>query len=364
MGVQSIERIEDKIDKVAAGSTGISMSMGGVQFTSMIELMEFSKLMSVSGCAVPTHLRGNPGACLAVCTKALRFGFDPFSLAEHSYAMEKSIKVDNQWQKIETIAYDSFVIRAIIQAHAKITGQLEYSYEGDGDARTCTVTAEPSAGGKKNSHKSPTLGKLKEARGKNDAGKIKGSPLWETKPDVQLGYDTGRDFCRLYHPEILLGWYDRDEMEEYSAGTVEAKATPQVGSRLKGQKNRGGFNEDGVQKALAHAPGAVLPIPSQREKAATVTAGASAEAITPVAAIEAQFELVTDPATEIEAKKKAVANCETVEDVRALIASTTEYLKAEKRSDMLADFLSVADKRIKAIAKKNAPATPAEKKEF
>ena len=49
--------------------------------------------MSVSGAAVPVHLRGNPGACLAICTKALRFNFDPFSLAEHSFSMKKYVDV-------------------------------------------------------------------------------------------------------------------------------------------------------------------------------------------------------------------------------------------------------------------------------
>lgn len=186
MTVMDIAKLEDKIDKAAAGATAIDMSLGGIQFKSMIELMEFAKLMAVSGCAVPPHLRGNPGACLAVCTKALRFGFDPFSLAEHSYSMVKSQKVDGSWVDVETIAYDSFVIRAIIQAHAKITGPLQYVYEGEGDERKCTVTATPSDSSKPNALTSPTLGKIKANIGTNDKGKLKGSPLWTTKPD-QIG---------------------------------------------------------------------------------------------------------------------------------------------------------------------------------
>lgn len=225
-----------------------SIGLTGVKFTSMLEVIEFSSLMAASAPAVPVHLQDNPGACLAICVKALRFGFDPFSLAEHSYLAEKLVGNGSDTETVQTIAYDSFVIRAIIQAHAPIIGNLEFSYEGEGDARKCTVTATPKDGGKIETVTSPTLGELRKAR----AGK--GSSLWETKSDQQLGYDTGRDFCRLYHPEILLGWYDKDEMAEYGNKTIKIPAKPKVGARLKGQKNRAGFSAASVSAALGDTP--------------------------------------------------------------------------------------------------------------
>lgn len=344
MGVQDISRIEEKIDRAAAGATAIDMSLGGIQFTSMIELMEFAKLMAVSGCAVPPHLRGNPGACLAVCTKALRFGFDPFSLAEHSYSMTKSQKVDGSWVDVETIAYDSFVIRAIIQAHAKITGPLIYTYQDEGDARKCTVTADPKDGSKPHSLTSPTLGAIKANIGTNDKGKLKGSPLWVTKPDQQLGYDTGRDYCRLYHPEILMGWYDKDELEEYQAAhTVEAVARPEVGSRLKGQAGRG-FSKDGVEKALEHKPAQTLDA-SVKDKPQPEPG--HIQAGQPQAATE--LALAGDVETEIEGKKRAVANITTKDDLKAFVTATTQFLKDNKRTDLLSDFLSVASAREKKL---------------
>jgi hypothetical protein len=274
-----IEKLEGKIDRVAAGATEIHMGFGGVKFQNMMEIMEFAKLMAVSGCAVPFHLRGNPGACLAICTKALRFGFDPFSLAEHSYSMSKSTKTDRGWEDVETIAYDSFVIRAIIQAHANITGQLDYSYEGEGDERKCTVTAATGDGTKPKTLTSPTIGKLKEARGRNDKGKLKGSPLWETKPDQQLGYDTGRDYCRLYHPEILLGWYDKDELDDYAKASAAKDVTPASGlkERLKeGHKDgQGGFSHDHVTQQIGHSVGVTVDASVQPKE--TVPAGEAVE---------------------------------------------------------------------------------------
>lgn len=277
-----VSRIEERIDRTELSTTSIDMKLGGVQFSTMIEVMEFAKLMAVSGLAVPLHMRGNPGACLAVCTKALRFGFDPFALAEHSYTMEKNVKDEaNQWHKIETIAYDSFVIHAIIEAHAPLMGRLRITYEGEGDNRTCTVTGIPRGEKEPLTHTGPTLGQLKAARGRNEKGQIKGSPLWDTKPDQQLAYDTRRDFCRKFFPEVLMGWIDRDEMDEnVRAETAQDVTTgPKLSERLPGKgKNRRGFHADNT-KEIEHKPAETLP------EAATATG--AAEAVT-VAATSAE----------------------------------------------------------------------------
>jgi|SRR5579871_235390 len=343
MSLDNVARIEDKIDKAAAGATVISMSLGGVQFQTMMELMEFAKLMSVSGAAVPPHLRANPGACLAICTRALRFGFDPFSLAEHSYSMKKSAKTDNGWEDVESIAYDSFVLAAIIEAHAPITGRMRITYEGEGGDRTCTVSATPRGEKEPVVLKSPTLAACIKRIGRSEKGNLRGSPLWETKPDQQLAYDTRRDFCRRYFPEVLLGWYDKDEFDEHNTITVETDK-PDIGKRLKKKEGARGFDHDGVQRALEHKPGQTLPenITDTREP---VPIGNEAPA-------EQQMELSAgDVETELENKRRAIDNCDTVAEVNAIASAVTEFLKANKRTELLADFLSHANKRGKKLEK-------------
>jgi len=202
---------------------------------------------------VPIHLRGNPGACLAICTKAVRFRFDPFALAEHSYSMWKSIKVGNAWTDVETIAYDSFVIHAIIEAHGKVTGQLKPTYQGEGDDLTCTCTGV--LNGEKMSVTSPRLGDIKTRIGRNDQGKLKGSPLWDAKPRQQIWYDVRRDWCRAFQPHILLGWYDKDELMEHGARmndvTPPQEKITGLAQRLKDAKAQHadrGFDADHVER--------------------------------------------------------------------------------------------------------------------
>jgi hypothetical protein len=266
-----IDKLEGKIDRVAAGATEIHMGFGGVKFQTMMELMEFSKLMAVSGSAVPYHLRGNPGACLAICTKALRFGFDPFALAEHSFAMSKEVDTTVTQptggrttikEKVETIAYDSYVLRAIIESHAPIKGRLKYSYAGEGDERTCTVSCILLETDEIISLTSVTLGKRKKDIGTSEKGNLKGSSLWITKPDQQQGYDTARDLCRLHFPEVLMGWYDKDEFDEYAKAAAATDVTPASGLKERlaaGTKGEAkGFSAAHVTEQIGHSPGTVL----------------------------------------------------------------------------------------------------------
>lgn len=242
-------KIEEKLDRVAAGATMIDMALGGVRFQSMMELMEFSKLMSLSQLAVPVHLRNNPGACLAICTKALRFGFDPFALAEHSFTMAKNVKDGNEWVKVETIAYDSAVIRAVINAHAPIKEKLTYRFEGEGTDRVCIAIAKPIKGDVIE-WKSAKIGEKLAAMKRNDKGEIKGSPLWEgPKQDVQFAYDTGRDLCRINFPEVLMGWNDRDDFDEAARAEKAKDVTPRprIADKLKGTA-QAGFNADHVKR--------------------------------------------------------------------------------------------------------------------
>lgn len=249
-----LQKIEEKLDKTVSAATPINMDLGGIQLESMVQMMELAKAMALSGPAIPAYLRGNPGACLAIWIKATRFNFEPFALAEHSYVMVKKSKNDaGNWVEVETVAFDSFVLRAIINAHAPIEGGIVYSYEGEGDERVCIATAKRKDNGQTIMHRSAKLGVKLAGMKRNDRGEIKGSPLWSSpKSDVQFAYDTGRDLCRIHFPETLLGWYDKEEMEEAGfTGPDKAKDItpnkPAIGDRLKGNKGRG-FNAEHVQK--------------------------------------------------------------------------------------------------------------------
>ena len=233
MAVHDLERIEQKIDRAAAGAMVVSDQIGGVMFQNMSEVLEFSKLMSLSDGAVPKHLRGNPGACLAVVTQALEWRMSPFAVANKSYFVN------------DRIAFESQLIHAIIEARAPLTGRLKASYEGSGADRKCIVTGYLKDEVDPVIYTSPAVKDIT----------VKNSPLWKSDPDQQLWYYASRAWARRFCPDVLLGIYSKDELEADGGHTGPDKAKdvtpkPKIADRLKGNRGRG-FDAGHVEKQTA-----------------------------------------------------------------------------------------------------------------
>jgi len=185
------ERISAKTDLAIAGGTQVSSKLGGLEFKDMGQVMEFSKLMAVSGQAVPKHLRATPGACLAVSLQAMNWHMDPFAVANKSYMVN------------DRIAYEAQLIHAVIEQRAPIKGRLKGKYEGEGAKRVCVLTAISQEDGDTIEYRSPEIGSIT----------TKNSPLWKSDPDQQLWYYSARAMCRRHFPDVLLGVYEKEEIQ-------------------------------------------------------------------------------------------------------------------------------------------------------
>ena len=222
-----VGKIEEKIDRVVTGAIELSDEGSGIAIKRLVDAMEIAKLMSISGPAIPSFMRGNPGLCYAAVVRAVRWGMDPFFVAEMSYL------VNNKGE--EKVAFMAQLIVAVINARAPLEKKLRPIYSGEGEDMICTVYGVPKGEKEALDYETPTLKALMAARGKNDYGKLKGSPLYENDPKQQLWYYAARGFCRRHFPHVLAGVYDGDEFEP-----VEPKdVTPQregLSARLKHQK--------------------------------------------------------------------------------------------------------------------------------
>lgn len=185
------EKINDAIDKQLAGRLQINRQAGGLDFTSMSEVMEFAKLLSVSQQAVPPHCRGQVGVCLGITIQAIEWRMSPYAVASKSYVVN------------DRLGYESQLVHAVIEQRAPIQGRLRHEFAGTGDKRTCRVWATPRGESEPLSYTSQETGKIKP----------KNSPLWTSKPDLQLYYNTSRDWARMYFPDVILGVYADDELE-------------------------------------------------------------------------------------------------------------------------------------------------------
>jgi len=185
--------IEKRIDKSLAGSILLKTD-GGLLVKDIGQAMEVAKLMSISGTAVPLHIRNNPGTCLAVAIQAWEWSMNPFAVANKSYVVN------------DRLAYESALYNAVATRRAPITGRLRIAYSGEGESRRCTVSATlaQEEGGGEVDYQSPLFKTINP----------KNSPLWKNDPDQQLFYFSVRAFVRRHFPDVMMGVFTVDELQD------------------------------------------------------------------------------------------------------------------------------------------------------
>lgn len=173
----------------------------------MESLMRFAELMATSVVTIPTHLHGKPADCMAVAMQALRWGMDPFVVAQKTHIVSGRM------------GYEAQLVNAVVQSTRAIKGSFSYEYKGEGNNLECRVGAV--------------------LRGENEitwgewlrCGDVttKNSPLWKVNPKQQLGYLQIKNWARLYCPGAILGAYTVDELEDspIRPQQVEAPRGPQ-----------------------------------------------------------------------------------------------------------------------------------------
>ena len=192
----AVARVELPVAKTIELSTTSGMLVKDVG-----QAMDVAKLMSISGTAVPAHIRNNAGTCLAVAIQAWEWSMNPFAVANKSYVVN------------DRLAYESALYNAVVTRRAPIAGRLRIAYTGEGPTRRCTISAtlRPDAGGGEVDYQSPKFGEINP----------KNSPLWKNDPDQQLFYFSVRAFVRRHFPDVMMGVYTVDELEDAAENDLQ-----------------------------------------------------------------------------------------------------------------------------------------------
>ncbi|EHK4278202.1 RecT family recombinase [Escherichia coli] len=180
----------------------------------MNQLVRFAELMSQSKATVPKHLKGEPADCLAVTMQAAQWGMNPFAVAQKTHVVNG------------TLGYEAQLVNAVVSSSSLLATRLNYRWSGDWS----------NVNGK--TDKSPNLTVTVSAVLKGEAepreltismaqAGVRNSPLWEQDPRQQLAYLCTKRWARLHAPDVLLGVYTPDELQE-TAPRVERDITPQT----------------------------------------------------------------------------------------------------------------------------------------
>lgn len=286
--VQERQPLTEAAKNVPVGDRGAAPTT----FEQQVTLAQFMAKANVS---LPKFLRGNVGDCLAIIDIASRTGLSPYMLANTAYQTPAG-----------GMAFESKAYHAILIQSGRIKeSALHVRYEGEGPARKCIVWGTLIGETEPRTYTSPPLYKLhpgysyKTREGNTNSAKdityvegqrliaaarvqakaaaieagmsedeagmiaeaatvpglwVKGSPLWDDKPDVQHFYDTTRDWGRMFTPVATLGVLERYEPIEHPIrGTAEIlPADNSLKDRLAKADRSEGYQNGHADRELAN----------------------------------------------------------------------------------------------------------------
>lgn len=267
------DMIEGKIRPDVTSAIAVGAAMGGVRVENMAQVFEIAKLMAISGPAVPKHLRGNPGACFSVALQATEWNMTSFTVANKTYVVN------------DRMGYESQLITALILTRAPIADYPEYTFTGEGPTLRCKVAIKMK-NGRVLEYESPAVGAIK----------VKNSPLWVSDTEQQLCYYSMRAWARRHQPNVIMGIYTPEELQELppeQTGPETAKdVSPSLVERIRTAPKEGqqGFDRAGIDKALGaqdtattievDGDGVITGIRIEEHAAASPVASAAADGVT------------------------------------------------------------------------------------
>lgn len=187
-------------------------------------VQKLGQLMAGSKTMVPKHLQGNASDCAAVILQAMRWGIDPYACAQKTHVVSG------------TIGYEAQLVNAVLLANAPIEGRPKYTKIGDWSkviGRFKEVESKyKDENGKLKKYQKPDwtlndekgLGVRLEIKLKGEEvhpfelmlsqATVRNSTLWASDPFQQLCYLAIKRWARLHCPDVIMGVYTPDELED------------------------------------------------------------------------------------------------------------------------------------------------------
>lgn len=142
---------------------------------------------------LPAHLKGatieqSMANCFRVVNQALRWGMDPFAVADETYVVSGKL------------GYQGKLVASVVNTRANLDGRLSVKYEGSGDGLTATVF-----GKFRNETEVRTI-TLSVSQAKTS------NKLWTSDPEQKLYYSAVVKWARRHCPEVVLGVLTDDDV--------------------------------------------------------------------------------------------------------------------------------------------------------
>lgn len=194
------------------------------------QLVRFAELMSQSRVTVPAHLAGKPADCMAVAMQAAQWGMNPFAVAQKTHVINGAL------------GYEAQLVNAAITAMAPTKDRVHFEWFGPWENVIGKFIEKTNDKGKKYlaagwsaaDEKGCGVKVWATLKGESEPrvldllltqAQVRNSTLWGSDPKQQLAYLGVKRWARLYCPDVILGVYTPDELQETPV-RVERDVTP------------------------------------------------------------------------------------------------------------------------------------------
>lgn len=166
----------------------------------MAQLQRLARMYAESG-LVPDHYKNNVAGCAIGIQMALRMHVDILTFLQCSFVHKGKIGIEAK------------LAMARLNTSGKIKGRVTYKLDRgpDGKVKSCTATAEDADSGEIFSQ--TVDWDMVVAEGWNQSNGSQKSK-WMTLPDLMFQYRAGIFLARIHYPDVLLGMYTIDELED------------------------------------------------------------------------------------------------------------------------------------------------------
>lgn len=178
----------------------------------------FAQIMAQGAATVPRHLQGNQADCMAVAMQAAQWQMNPFAVAQKTHLING------------VLGYEAQLVNAVISRSGVLANRFEYEWYGPWEK---VVGKFQIRKGDKGEYRVPGwtladetgIGIIIRATLKGEdqpreldlllaQARTRNSTLWADDPRQQLAYLAVKRWARLFCPDVILGVYTPDELDD------------------------------------------------------------------------------------------------------------------------------------------------------
>ena len=143
---------------------------------------------------VPTVFQKKPADCMVAIQMALRCGIDPMMFLQNSYVISGKPSIETK------------LAIAMMLKSGRIRGTITYAFSGQGKNLACTASCISADTGELLEH-TLTWDTVERNKWHENA-------FWKKDPELMIQYRSAMRLIRLHFPDVLLGCYSKDELED------------------------------------------------------------------------------------------------------------------------------------------------------